>query len=274
MDWSLAGASEAGGNPAVTLVLTDSDYTRAMWPHAFKAGRERVFCGWGAAGRSSAFPLAVLQRRGPRAAVATLRWRSAASPGGCAAGLRQGLQPAPSSVTNPCLSDNPQAEYTVSLEGEALHTRLKVTNTGDQPLSFTSSLHSYFAVRRLHAACAALCSPVQPMLSVQLCAALCSSVHCPGATSPRCHFARGVRCVRRRRWQRPSWGASLAPPARLPAPEHDGAGPPPAAPAVQVADVETAKVRGLQGLEYLDRVGSAPALPCPALHGAMGLCPE
>ncbi|KAL4441812.1 hypothetical protein ABPG77_003728 [Micractinium sp. CCAP 211/92] len=103
VDWSLAGASEAGGNPAVTLVLTDSDYTRAMWPHAFKA------------------------------------------------------------------------EYTVSLEGEALHTRLKVTNTGDQPLSFTSSLHSYFAV----------------------------------------------------------------------------------------ADVETAKVRGLQGLEYLDRVSDAAH---PSVH--------
>lgn len=39
-----------------------------------------------------------------------------------------------------------QAEYTVSLEGEALHTRLKVTNTGDQPFTFTASLHSYFAV--------------------------------------------------------------------------------------------------------------------------------
>lgn len=40
-----------------------------------------------------------------------------------------------------------QAEYTVSLEGEALHTRLKVTNTGDKPFAFTASLHSYFAVR-------------------------------------------------------------------------------------------------------------------------------
>ncbi len=37
--------------------------------------------------------------------------------------------------------------------------------------------------------------------------------------------------------------------------------------------METAKVRGLQGLEYLDRVGSAPALPYAALHGALGLCP-
>lgn len=29
-------------------------------------------------------------------------------------------------------------------------------------------------------------------------------------------------------------------------------------PLEQVADVETAKVRGLQGLEYLDRVSAAP----------------
>lgn len=49
MDWSLAGASEAGGNPAATLVLTDSDYTRAMWPHAFKARQDWVGGGGGVA---------------------------------------------------------------------------------------------------------------------------------------------------------------------------------------------------------------------------------
>lgn len=37
VDWALAGAKNEGGNPAVALVLTDNDYTRAMWPHSFKA---------------------------------------------------------------------------------------------------------------------------------------------------------------------------------------------------------------------------------------------
>ncbi|PSC73084.1 glucose-6-phosphate 1-epimerase [Micractinium conductrix] len=37
LDWQLAGAANNGGNPSVTLVLSDNDYTRAMWPHAFKA---------------------------------------------------------------------------------------------------------------------------------------------------------------------------------------------------------------------------------------------
>ncbi|EFN55380.1 hypothetical protein CHLNCDRAFT_35636 [Chlorella variabilis] len=36
-DWAVGGASGDAAKPAVTLVLKDSDYTRAMWPHAFKA---------------------------------------------------------------------------------------------------------------------------------------------------------------------------------------------------------------------------------------------
>lgn len=74
VDWTLGSASESEGNPSVTLVLTDNDYTRAMWPNAFKA------------------------------------------------------------------------EYTVTLEGESLKTKLKVTNTGDKAFDFTASLHSYFNV--------------------------------------------------------------------------------------------------------------------------------
>ncbi|KAI3431861.1 hypothetical protein D9Q98_010612 [Chlorella vulgaris] len=70
-DWELAGASDG---PTVTLVLTDNEYTRGMWPNSFKA------------------------------------------------------------------------EYTVSLVGDALTTRLVVTNTGDAPFAFNASLHSYFGV--------------------------------------------------------------------------------------------------------------------------------
>lgn len=36
-----------------------------------------------------------------------------------------------------------QAEYTVRLEGEVLHTHLAVTNTGDKPFNFTASLHRW-----------------------------------------------------------------------------------------------------------------------------------
>lgn len=38
VDWTLAASKNDGGNPAVSLVLTDTDYTRAMWPHSFKVG--------------------------------------------------------------------------------------------------------------------------------------------------------------------------------------------------------------------------------------------
>lgn len=44
VDWSLAASKNDGGNPAVSLVLTDTDYTRAMWPHSFKVG---CFPRWG-----------------------------------------------------------------------------------------------------------------------------------------------------------------------------------------------------------------------------------
>jgi glucose-6-phosphate 1-epimerase len=37
VDWSLAASKNDGGNPAISLLLTDTDYTRAMWPHSFKA---------------------------------------------------------------------------------------------------------------------------------------------------------------------------------------------------------------------------------------------
>lgn len=36
VDWRLAGASDGAGSPSVTLVLNDSEYSRAMWPHAFQ----------------------------------------------------------------------------------------------------------------------------------------------------------------------------------------------------------------------------------------------
>lgn len=75
-----SATSDAAGNPSATLVLTDTDYTRAMWPHSFKA------------------------------------------------------------------------EYTVTLDGEVLRTKLAVTNTGDSAFDFTASLHSYFAVEDVEAA--------------------------------------------------------------------------------------------------------------------------
>lgn len=38
------------------------------------------------------------------------------------------------------------AELSATLEERALHVRLTITNTGEQPFSFTSALHSYFRV--------------------------------------------------------------------------------------------------------------------------------
>lgn len=36
--------------------------------------------------------------------------------------------------------------YSVSLHGEALHTDMRVMNTGDSAFDFTAALHSYFEV--------------------------------------------------------------------------------------------------------------------------------
>lgn len=42
--------------------------------------------------------------------------------------------------------------YTVSLEGEELHTKMVVHNTGDKAFDFTGSLHTYFGVADIESA--------------------------------------------------------------------------------------------------------------------------
>lgn len=57
-DWALAGAKDDNGNPGVTLVLTDNDYTRGMWPAAFKVGVG--VGGWGGRGGLIVWPALLL----------------------------------------------------------------------------------------------------------------------------------------------------------------------------------------------------------------------
>jgi glucose-6-phosphate 1-epimerase len=44
VDWAVGGAGGDPSKPTVTLVLKDTDYTRAMWPHAFKVSGGAMSC--------------------------------------------------------------------------------------------------------------------------------------------------------------------------------------------------------------------------------------
>ena len=150
-DWALVAATDGAGNPGVTLVLTDNDYTRSMWPAAFKASSVELLAGlsvggWpGGCGRRSSF-----------AALCMSGWLGWSPAGWCSKRARVSW-PLPSrdptclltpSRSPPDSRPSPlQAEYTVRLEGEVLHTRLAVTNTGDQAFDFTASLHRWVGGR-------------------------------------------------------------------------------------------------------------------------------
>ena len=131
-----------------------------------------------------------------------------------------------------------QAEYTVRLEGETLHTHLSVTNTGDKAFDFTASLHrcdaSLLRLGWLEAGRQAgrpgrgVTATIQaPRLG------FISSLH-PGKGMLLCG-GHARTAMRQQKYATSVFSL-----------HHSYFG---------IEDIETANVRGLQGLEYLDRVG-------------------
>jgi hypothetical protein len=147
VDWRLAAASDGAGSPSVTLVLTDSEYTRAMWPHTFQVGCRACVNRWNGclpvdggfvvppACRCAAVLMKPVAAQCPLLAPTHLAWVQAPSP--------PTHPPTHFLFPQPTLPPSRQAEYVVTLEGDQLATRLKVTNTGDKPLEFTASLHRW-----------------------------------------------------------------------------------------------------------------------------------